>query len=70
MSDKLRILIVGAHPDDPDYSAGGTAALYARHGHQVKLVSLTNGDAGHHEQGGLATQYIPLVRDISRQKDK
>ncbi|MEZ4861072.1 MAG: PIG-L family deacetylase [Caldilineaceae bacterium] len=52
MSDKLRILIVGAHPDDPDYSAGGTAALYARHGHQVKLVSLTNGDAGHHEQGG------------------
>jgi LmbE family N-acetylglucosaminyl deacetylase len=48
----LNILIFGAHPDDPDYSAGGTAALYARQGHQVKMVSLTNGDAGHHEQGG------------------
>ena len=31
---------------------GGTAALYARAGHAVKIVSLTNGDAGHHEQGG------------------
>jgi LmbE family N-acetylglucosaminyl deacetylase len=48
----LRILIIGAHPDDPDFSAGGTAARYARLGHTVKLVSLTNGDAGHHEQGG------------------
>lgn len=53
MSDRpLNILIIGAHPDDPDYSAGGTAALYAQRGHRVKMVSLTNGDAGHHEQGG------------------
>lgn len=51
-SDQLRILIIGAHPDDPDYSAGGTAALYAHNGHIVKMVSLTNGDAGHHEMGG------------------
>lgn len=48
----LRILIIGAHPDDPDYAAGGVAALYGRQGHTVKLVSLTNGDAGHHEMGG------------------
>ncbi|MDI9547318.1 MAG: PIG-L family deacetylase [Chloroflexota bacterium] len=51
-NDALRILIFGAHPDDPDFSAGGTAALYARLGHTVKLVSLTNGDAGHHTMGG------------------
>jgi N-acetylglucosamine malate deacetylase 1 len=49
---QLNILIFGAHPDDPDYSAGGVAALYARQGHQVKMVSLTNGDAGHHTEGG------------------
>lgn len=48
----LNILIFGAHPDDPDFCAGGTGALYARQGHKVKMVSLTNGDAGHHEQGG------------------
>jgi len=51
-TDPLRILIIGAHPDDPDYSVGGTAALYASLGHHVKLVSLTNGDAGHHEEKG------------------
>ena len=48
----LNVLIIGAHPDDADFSAGGTAALYAGQGHRVKLVSLTNGDAGHHAMGG------------------
>jgi LmbE family N-acetylglucosaminyl deacetylase len=43
----LRLLIIGAHPDDADYAAGGTAALYRAGGHLVKMVSLTNGDAGH-----------------------
>jgi len=48
----LRLLIIGAHPDDADYAAGGTAALYRVRGHVVRMVSLTNGDAGHHEQSG------------------
>lgn len=53
MSDTpLRLLIIGAHPDDADYSAGGTAAYYRAAGHVVKMVSLTNGDAGHHRQRG------------------
>jgi LmbE family N-acetylglucosaminyl deacetylase len=50
--DGLRILIIGAHPDDADIKAGGVAALYARAGHTARLVSLTNGDAGHFEMGG------------------
>ncbi len=48
----LRLLIIGAHPDDADYAAGGTAALYRAAGHTVRMVSLTNGDAGHHEHPG------------------
>ncbi len=48
----MRILFIGAHPDDCDVKAGGTAALLAERGHAVKFVSLTNGDAGHHEMGG------------------
>jgi LmbE family N-acetylglucosaminyl deacetylase len=50
----LRLLIIGAHPDDADYAAGGTAALYRAAGHVVHMVSLTNGDAGHHLQPGPA----------------
>jgi LmbE family N-acetylglucosaminyl deacetylase len=38
-----RILIVGAHPDDADIKAGGTAAKWCALGYQVMLVSLTNG---------------------------
>jgi LmbE family N-acetylglucosaminyl deacetylase len=49
---QLNILIFGAHPDDADIKAGGMAALYSRLGHRVKIVSVTNGDAGHHEMGG------------------
>jgi LmbE family N-acetylglucosaminyl deacetylase len=49
---KLRVIAFGAHPDDCDGRAGGLAAKYAAAGHSVKFVSVTNGDAGHHEQGG------------------
>ncbi|MGE3805700.1 MAG: PIG-L deacetylase family protein, partial [Gemmataceae bacterium] len=52
MADKLRLLIIGAHPDDADYSAGGLAALYRGAGHTVKMISMTNGDAGHHQLKG------------------
>lgn len=44
---KLRIICFGAHPDDAEYKSGGCAALWAKMGHQVKLVSVTNGDIGH-----------------------
>ncbi len=49
---RLRVIAFGAHPDDCDQRAGGIAAKYAAAGHLVKFVSVTNGDAGHHEQGG------------------
>lgn len=48
MADQsLRILVFGAHPDDCDIKAGGTAALYQQAGHTVKFVSVTNGESGH-----------------------
>ena len=52
--ESLNIIVIGAHPDDADVYAGGTAALYAQMGHSVKFVSLTNGDAGHQHEGGGA----------------
>jgi N-acetylglucosamine malate deacetylase 1 len=48
----LRIIVFGAHPDDCELKAGGTAARWAKLGHQVKFVSVTNGDIGHHEIAG------------------
>tara|TARA_R110002111_G_scaffold153375_1_gene220121 strand:+ start:61887 stop:62711 length:825 start_codon:yes stop_codon:yes gene_type:complete len=48
----LRILVFGAHPDDCDIKAGGTAALYKQAGHTVKFVSVTNGESGHQRLSG------------------
>lgn len=56
-SESLRILVIGAHPDDPEFGAGGVVALYTQRGHRVRMVSLTNGNTGHHEMGGA-----PLAR--------
>jgi LmbE family N-acetylglucosaminyl deacetylase len=55
---KLRIICFGAHPDDCEIQAGGTAALWAAKGHKVKFVSVTNGDIGHWRDAGgpLATR--------------
>ncbi|HSF46465.1 MAG TPA: PIG-L family deacetylase [Chitinophagaceae bacterium] len=53
-SGQMRIIMIGAHPDDCDGDGGGTAILLASMGHAVKFVSVTNGDAGHQTQGGGA----------------
>jgi LmbE family N-acetylglucosaminyl deacetylase len=49
---KLRIIAFGAHPDDCEWSAGGSAAKWAAMGHHVKFVSCTNGDIGHWGMAG------------------
>lgn len=49
---KLRIIVFGAHPDDCEIQTGGTAAMWAKKGHHVLLVSLTNGDIGHWKEAG------------------
>jgi LmbE family N-acetylglucosaminyl deacetylase len=45
-SRRLKIIVAGAHPDDPESSAGGTMALYADQGHDVVALYLTRGEAG------------------------
>ncbi len=52
MTDPLRLLVIGAHPDDAEFKAGGLAALYKGLGHEVCFVSVTNGETGHHEVSG------------------
>lgn len=64
----LRIMFIGAHPDDCDIKGGGTAALFVELGHQVKFLSVTNGDAGHQSQGGgmLAKRRIAETKEVAK----
>jgi N-acetylglucosamine malate deacetylase 1 len=43
---KLKIVITGGHPGDPEYGCGGTAALYADNGHEVVFLYLNRGEGG------------------------
>jgi LmbE family N-acetylglucosaminyl deacetylase len=47
----LNIVVFGAHPDDCDNDAGGTAIKFVHMGHHVMFVSLCNGDAGTYKYG-------------------
>ena len=60
--------MIGAHPDDCDIKSGGTAALFAQMGHQVKFLSVTNGDAGHMEEGGgmLAKRRYDETQEVAK----
>ncbi|WP_227378672.1 PIG-L deacetylase family protein [Haladaptatus halobius] len=51
-TETVRVLVVGTHPDDCDFKAGGVACKYADRGEDVLFVSMTNGEAGHHELAG------------------
>jgi LmbE family N-acetylglucosaminyl deacetylase len=65
---KVRIIAFGAHPDDCDIRASGTAALWAKMGYAVKFVSVTNGDAGHQTMHGseLAQRRLGEAKESAR----
>lgn len=44
--ERKRALVVGAHPDDPDFGAGGTAAAWTRDGWEFYYLVCTNGSKG------------------------
>lgn len=50
--NQIRVIMIGAHPDDCDQEAGGTAIMLSKLGYAVKFVAVTNGDAGHQSKGG------------------
>jgi LmbE family N-acetylglucosaminyl deacetylase len=66
--NSIRVIVFGAHPDDCDLIAGGTAIKYVQLGHKVKFVSMTNGDAGHQSMGGgaLAKRRMAEAKEAGR----
>jgi len=48
MEKKLRVMMIGAHPDDVEFRAAGTAIKYINMGAEVEFLVLCNGSKGHH----------------------
>ena len=56
----LKILVTGAHPDDPESGCGGSICRFTGLGHEVSVLYLTRGEAGiegvsHEEAAGIRT---------------
>lgn len=46
VKEPMRILALGAHPDDIEVGCGGTLIKYAENGHRIFLMVMTQGGAG------------------------
>src|SRR5262244_127744 len=60
-SEIQRILVIAAHPDDVDFSAAGTVALWTDAGIEVIYCIVTDGDAGGHDRT-VPRAEIPAIR--------
>lgn len=54
MDRASRVLVLGAHPDDAEFFAGGLLHEHKKRGSEIQLVSVTNGQSGHHEMSSDA----------------
>jgi LmbE family N-acetylglucosaminyl deacetylase len=53
-------LVLFAHPDDAEFTCGGTVARWAREGCEVHYVCLTDGSAGSNEPGVTREELRPI----------
>lgn len=72
---KKKIVVFGAHPDDPETGCGGTMALLSAMGHEVISAYLTKGQAGipgikHSEAAEIRAKEALKACDILRVKAK
>ena len=56
-----RAMVIYAHPDDPDFSVGGTAAAWSRAGAEVIYVLITSGNSGSHVEG-MTKEHLAVIR--------
>jgi len=61
-SEVQRILVINAHPDDVDFSAAGTVALWTDAGIEVTYCIVTDGDAGGYDESVPRPEMAQLRR--------
>ena len=66
MADEpMRALVIGAHPDDNEFGAGGTIAKLVRQGWQATFIICTNGNKGSHDPG-MSSYRLSEVREAEQ----
>lgn len=60
-------MVIMAHPDDPEFSCGGTVALWARQGREIIYVLCTSGDKGS-EDPAMTPQRLAEIREEEQRR--
>ena len=50
IEDLYRVMVIAAHPDDPEFGCAATIAKWAAAGREITYVLLTSGDKGCHDR--------------------
>ena len=58
------VLVVLAHPDDPEFFCGGTLALWAQQGSRISYCLLTRGDKG--DDNGSDPSGLAAIRELEQ----
>jgi LmbE family N-acetylglucosaminyl deacetylase len=62
-----RVLVIMAHPDDPEFTSAGTIALWRRLGAWVGYVICTGGDKGS-DQTEIDSHMLTLTREVEQRR--
>jgi LmbE family N-acetylglucosaminyl deacetylase len=65
--DKKVVLAVQAHPDDLDFSSGGTVARFVKDGHDVYYLSATSGNKGTHDRN-MTPERLTVIREAEQRE--
>jgi len=66
LPDARRVLVIGAHPDDPEFFCAGTIARWTQAGVVVRFVVVTSGDKGRPPDWSSAEEFA-RVREAEQQ---
>jgi LmbE family N-acetylglucosaminyl deacetylase len=65
--DPKRVMVIMAHPDDPEFFSGGTIALWAREGAEIIYLILTNGNKGS-DDPAMSPERLRQVRQAEQRE--
>jgi LmbE family N-acetylglucosaminyl deacetylase len=65
--ERMIVLAIQAHPDDVDFSCGGTVAKFVRDGHEVHYLSATSGNKGSHDRA-MTPERLTETRECEQEE--
>ncbi len=60
-----RVMVIVAHPDDPEFFCGGTIALWARAGMEITYLICTRGDKGS-DDPAMTPERLAVIREVEQ----